>query len=179
MRSAVLTCFWLVSPVNTVSRIAPPAHLCVYRPQNLSCGEIHGGAGSLLRTSLYTKFPVYQGIYREFCLFWRRNEKSDSDMINHSNGLQRNSLLNISGNFLSLSGNLNHGTGNYQTRSSRTVPWGISHHPRDGHAPQLIFGRRTNSEVGTMRWRQVNLLPWSEAEGQSAIITPATKYGNA
>gem|GEM_PF-3243748 len=29
-----------------------------------------GGTDSLLRTSLYTKFPVYQGIYRELCCFY-------------------------------------------------------------------------------------------------------------
>jgi hypothetical protein len=51
--------------------------------------EINGGASSLLRTSLYTKFPVYQRIYREFGRLCRRNEKSDDDMMHYSIRLQR------------------------------------------------------------------------------------------
>jgi len=37
-------------------------------------------------------------------------------MVSQSSGLQENSLLNISGNFFIISGKLNRGTGNYQTR---------------------------------------------------------------
>jgi len=48
-------CFRLVSPVNTFSRTAPTAPLWAHRPANLLWGGKIGGAGSLLRTSLYKK----------------------------------------------------------------------------------------------------------------------------
>ena len=80
-----------------------------------------GGAGSLLRTTLHTKFPAN----REFGHLCRGNGKSDGDMMHHSSGVQRNSLLNTAGNSLSISGNLNHGTGNYQTRSGNPSFWTV------------------------------------------------------
>jgi hypothetical protein len=83
-----LTWFRLASPVNFASRTAPTAPLRAHRPQNLSCGGITGGAGSLLRTSLHIKFPAYQGIYREFCRFCRLNGKSGADIMHHFSGLQ-------------------------------------------------------------------------------------------
>ncbi|MGA2782538.1 MAG: hypothetical protein ABSF13_11575 [Smithella sp.] len=84
-----LTCFMLASPVNSLNQITPTAPIRAQLAQNISCGGIHGGAGSLLRTSLYTKFPVYQGICREFFRFYCRNGKSYDDMMHHSSGLQR------------------------------------------------------------------------------------------
>ena len=113
------TCFRLASPVNLISQHTPRAPLWAHKPQNLSCGGIHGGVGSLPRTALLYQIPCLSGKLQGIFSFLAPKRKSDIAVMPNSSGLQRKFPTQHIREFFYVSGNLNQGTGNYQTRAGR------------------------------------------------------------